>query len=356
MHHNHLKNVLRRGLPAQEISRRLNHPLPEVEDLLAAARHKLSAARGQRPTPYIDRTLYTGWNALCISAYLEAARALRAPGFDANEVRRFALHSLDRLLAEAWGPAEGLGHVIAYGETPGEAAAKPGRVPGILDDYAFTVIACLDAYEVSGDATYFHFAQSGAEAMRKRFEDGEAGGFFDTEAAAPSAPGALAAHRKPFQDAPTPAGNSAAAIALLRLYAYTGNEGHRDSARRALETIAPVAGQFGIYAATYGIAAVLLSQPHTEVVVVGNDDDADRLYAAAAAPFALTKAALRLRDGEAVAELLPPALRETVPALPAVKAGASTAVLCANFTCQPPLDQPEALRQAVVEAISGSRK
>ena len=41
------------------------------------ARAKLLAARAQRPTPFIDRTLYTGWNAMAVTAYLETARVLR---------------------------------------------------------------------------------------------------------------------------------------------------------------------------------------------------------------------------------------------------------------------------------------
>jgi uncharacterized protein YyaL (SSP411 family) len=35
------------------------------------------AARLQRPTPFIDKTVYVSWNALCISAYLQAARVLK---------------------------------------------------------------------------------------------------------------------------------------------------------------------------------------------------------------------------------------------------------------------------------------
>lgn len=358
MHHNHFKNVLRRGPSVEELAPRLNRSPYDLADLLASARHKLYEARCRRPTPYIDRTLYTSWNALCISAYLEAARVLSATAVDAHQVRNFALRSLDRLLAEAWHPGAGLKHVIAYGgvEAEGEPATPAIRGPGGLDDYAFAILACLDAYEVSGDATYFNFAQSIGGALLERFEDREHGGFFDIEASANPAQGALAARRKPFQDSPTPAGNSAAAVGLLRLHAYTTDERYRRAARRTLEVIAGVASQFGLFAATYAIATVWLTQPHTQVVVVGNDEAADRLYAAAAAPFALNKAALRLRDSEAVAEVLPPALRETIPHLPGVREGVTTAVICTNFTCQPPLDDPEALKRTLATIISGMGK
>ena len=43
-------------------------------------------------------------------------------------------------------------------------------------------------------------------------------------------------------------------------------------AEQTLELLAGLAGKFGIFAATYGIAAVHLSHPHTQVVVIGEDD------------------------------------------------------------------------------------
>ena len=46
------------------------------------------AARLKRPTPYVDKTIYVGWNGMMISAYLEAGRVLDMP-----EVREFALKS-----------------------------------------------------------------------------------------------------------------------------------------------------------------------------------------------------------------------------------------------------------------------
>ena len=44
--------------------------------------------------------------------------------------------------------------------------------------------------------------------------------------------GVLGTRRKPFQDSPTPAGNSVAAIALLRLHAYTNDQGYYDKPNR----------------------------------------------------------------------------------------------------------------------------
>ena len=143
-----------------------------------------------------------------------------------------------------------------------------------------------------------------------------------------------------------------AAIALLRLHAYTNESAYRDKAEETLEVFAGVAEQFGIYAGTYGIAATWLSRPHTQVVIVGEDEQAYVLLQAASDPFAVNLSVVHLTDSEAVAQNLPPALAETIPQLPALKEKKSVAVVCTNFSCRPPIDNPEELSNALREAIA----
>ncbi len=339
MHHNHAKNVLRVHLSMEEIGIRLGMQPERISALLASAREKMYAARLRRPTPYIDKTVYVNWNALCISAYLEAARV-----FSSDEVRHFALRSLDRILTQAWDKNAGLRHVIAYSDP--KAAGR--NVPGMLDDYAFTALACLDAYQITASMSYFDFARQIVDAMIERFHDSTGGGFFDAEMSDGKGKlGALTARRKPFQDSPTPAGNSAAAIALLRMHAFTGDSSYHDKAEQTLEVFAAAAPQFGIFAGTYGIAAAWLLHGHTQVIVIGNDPLADQLYAAALAPFAVNKLVIRLHDSEVTPQYLPPALAETIPAIPGATQGRGMAVVCTNFSCQPPITDPDELAKVL---------
>ncbi len=123
MPHEPEKNVLWVRETVEEIAAKQGRSVETTAQLLEAAKKKLYAARLQRPTPFVDRTLYTGWNALCISAVLQASRVL---GEDAE--LQFALRSLDRLLAEAYLPEAGLRHVIAYAEERRRTMAQqPGR-------------------------------------------------------------------------------------------------------------------------------------------------------------------------------------------------------------------------------------
>nr|MBA3915871.1 thioredoxin domain-containing protein [Terriglobales bacterium] len=317
MHHNLAKNVLHVRAAADEIATRLQLEPEQITSLLASAKKKMYAARLQRPTPYVDKTVYVSWNALCVSAYLNAALVLKI-----DDARHFALRSLDRLLAEGWDRQRGLLHVIAYSDP----AAAHREVHGVLDDYAATVIACLDAYEATSALSYFTFAREIAQSMIDRFADKTSGGFFDTESRGNEL-GVLGTRRKPFQDSPTPAGNSMAIIALMRLYTYTGDRSFKDLAEQTLELIAAVAGRYGLFAGTYGIGAVLFFEPEIQVVILGNDEAADHLYAAALHPFAFNKAVLKLDPSQAVAANLPPALAETIPNLPLIHEGKSAAVV-----------------------------
>jgi uncharacterized protein len=352
MHHNPAKNVLYVRAGVEEIARRLNLSEERVRELLAVAKKKMYAARRQRPTPYVDKTVYVGWNAMCVSAYLEAAQVL-----DLTETRQFALRSLDRLLSEGWSSGISprladksvrptLKHVIAYSDP----AAERRETSGVLDDYAFSVIACLDAYEATADMSYFRFARAIADALIARFFDPVAGGFFDVAGADAGveeeeshALGILGTRRKPFQDSPTPAGNSGAAIALLRLHGYTNEASYWNKAEQTLEVFAGIAGQHGISAATYGLAVTHYSHPHAQVVVVGQDEAAGRLFRAAARPLELNTAVLWLAANGVVEQNLPPALAETIPNLPVLREGRSFAVVCSGFACQPPVFDGEEL-------------
>ena len=347
MHHNPEKNVLYVRASLEEIGKRLGLTVERVTALLDSAKRKMYAARLQRPTPYVDKTVYVGWNALCVSAYLEAARVLKA-----EPALHFALRSLDRVLAEAWQPGQGLQHVVAYSDPTAERRV----VAGLLDDYAFTAVTCLDAYEATADLSYFNFAKRIADKMVDLMFDPVSGGFFDMPASGGAKPlGVLGTRRKPFQDSPTPAGNSVAAIALMRLYAYTNQQSYRNQAEQTLQVLAGLAGKFGIFAATYGIAAVYYSKLHTQVVIVGDDDLAEQLYAVAASFFGFDKAVLKLPANEAVAPNLPPALAETIPQLPGIGEGTSVAVVCAGFSCQPPISDPQQLRQSLDRVVESAR-
>ena len=340
MHHNPAKNVLHCKYNIEELSQEKGRPADELRRIVNSARRKLLAARSKRPTPFIDRTLYTGWNAMAVTAYLETARVLRRDG-----AREFALRTLTRLLAEAWDGGEMLHHVIAYPQ--GTAPAE--RVPGTLDDYAFTVQACVDAWLASGEMSFYAAAVKLADSMIGRFHDRTAGAFYDSAAPADGGTplGALGARRKPLQDSPTPAGNPVAAAALLRLEALSGREEYREIAEDTLETFAGIVEHFGLYAGSYGLALERLLQDPLQIVVVGSGPEADRLEAQAVAGFAVNKTVMRFAPWQLVPGGIPEALGETLLHVPLPAGAAAWAMVCRGRTCLPPITDADALMEAL---------
>src|SRR5271170_1777730 len=342
MHHNPAKNVLHRKFTIEEAAKRAGMSAEDAERELASAKQKLLVARAQRPTPYIDKTIYTSWNALAISAYLDAARVLDLAG-----PRQFALRTLDRLLNEGWEQERGLAHVIAYSEDAGERRF----VAGVLDDYAFLLHALLDAWEATGSRKYYDASVEIGEGMIARFYDATGGAFFDTQITRSPVLGALSARRKPLQDTPTPAGNSAAAAALLRLEALSGRADFREKAEDTLENFAGIVEHFGLFAGTYGLALELLLLPPVQVVVIGEGIEAKKLAAIATARYAVNKQVIVLRPEQVTAENLPPVLAETLPHLPELRSGTVFAVVCMGTSCLPPASDPEKLLEALNSAL-----
>ncbi len=340
MHHNSAKNVLHVKQTLEELAVQTGQAEGQLRVLRESSRRKLLAARAMRPTPFIDQTLYTGWNAMAVTAYLETARVLRM-----DSAREFALRTLNRLLNEAWEEAETLNHVIAYGGD-GSAAEK---VPGTLDDYAFTVHATIDAWFASGEMKFYHAAVKLADAMIARFYDRTAGAFFD--AAAPqdgAAPlGALSARRKPLQDSPTPAGNPTAASALLRLEALSGRREYREIAEDTLASFAGIVEHFGLYAGSYGLALERLLLDPVQVVVVGSGPNAAPLEALAVARFAINKTVMRIVAFRLVPGEIPEALEETLLQVPPPAVAAVWALVCRGRTCLPPITDAESLMEAL---------
>jgi len=220
------------------------------------------AARKAHGAPFVDQTIYTGWNALAVSAYVAAAGAL---GDDAIEARA---HEAIRALAARMvvGPD---GHLMHFdrGEGP--------QVADLLGDWAAFLQAALDEYETGKHPGALGGALSAATALRERLQDTEDGGFFDAPRRDEN--GRVAIREKPIED------NALAAEGLLRLAALTGDERWRETALRALRSFVGSYRGWGQFAASYANAiARALAEP-LAITVVGprNDPTATALWTAA---------------------------------------------------------------------------
>ncbi|MBZ5669977.1 MAG: thioredoxin domain-containing protein [Acidobacteriia bacterium] len=336
MYHNPAKNVLFIDQPLDAIAARLQLGEAEVAAILGRARQKMFDARAKRPTPFVDKTIYVGWNGMMISALLEAYRVL-----DVEGARDRALATLNMLVAKAYDPSKGMFHSLVDGAP---------RIEGLLEDQVFIIAALLDAFEVTGTRFYFDRALELMEITLRRFWDGEAGGFFDTAQDLTDRHGSLTMQRKPFQDSPTPAANAVAALVLDRLDGLADREDFGAKAEATLALFAPKAVQYGLFAATYGLALIHHLRVPVDIVVVGRAADertSDLLRAAYQARragkhvFAFDPRVVHERE-------LPGGFAATLPDLPFD--GGPVALVCEGSTCHPPVQTPAALRELLAPA------
>jgi uncharacterized protein YyaL (SSP411 family) len=133
------------------------------------------------------------------------------------------------------------------------------------------------------------------------------------------------------------------------LYGYTNDSRYREHAEATLEAFAGIAPQFGIHAASYGLAALLHSRQAFEVVITGTSGDprAAALEQAANSVYRFAKAVLRVTpERMANGNALAPALAETLPHL---NANVAQALICAGTTCRPPVSDPATLVELLRE-------
>jgi hypothetical protein len=283
----------------------------------------------------VDKTIYASWNGMMISAFLEAFKVLGLA-----RTRDRALATLDLLLAKAYDPERGMYHSLVDGQP---------RVEGLLDDQVFMVAALLDAYEVTGAYVYFDRTLELMQTTLRRFWDDNAGGFFDTARDLNDRLGNLAMPRKPFQDSPTPAGNSVAVLVLDRLASLAARRDFRERAEETLALLASKAVESGLFASTYGLALLNHLEPPVEVVVIGEAKDgrtSELLTTAYQAPWP-GKRVLAFPPEVIKSGQLPPGLAAALPNLPL--ADAPLALVCIGSSCQPPVRTSEELKEALAE-------
>ncbi len=130
---------------------------------------------------------------------------------------------------------------------------------------------------------------------------------------------------------------------LLRLHALNGSAEYAAKAQETLAAFAGVVEHFGLYAATYTLTLQRLLTPAVQVCVIGEDDAARELEAAALRRYAANKSVVRLRQSQMGA--LPPELQKTLPHLPLSTGGESVAMVCSGNACHPPVSQVEELEK-----------
>ncbi len=332
MHHDPARNVLYRKEEIAPLAHRLGRPATQVAQELANAQEKLRTARLRRTTPFIDRTRYTNWNGMLASAMLRA-------GGELGDLwaREHGLKTLERIRREARDP-DAVDHVQGQYAT--------GQRPVLLlDDQVQVAAAALDAYELTGEIRWLEWSTALMERVWRQHHDVEAGGLFDVPRDSGGA-GLLPARAKPVQDTPTPSPNGVAALTAARLGHHLDSATWKERHLALVKVFAGRAAELGLYGATFLQAMTWALAPVTHLVIVGENEEAERMHRRALATFIPRKVVQRFLPAD------PPT---RLPAyLAAMLDGtAPRAYVCRGETCLAPASDDAEWAQRLGSVVGG---
>jgi uncharacterized protein len=189
----------------------------ETNQLLDRCRKILFNARNKRIAPGRDDKILCSWNALMIRGMLICGRT-----FNNSSYIDSAKLSLDFIYQTLWHNRrlfatykDGKAHLNAY-----------------LDDYAYLLLALIEALQCKWNNHYFNWSIELADALIDNFEDKNNGGFYFTSHDHEQ----LIQRNKTFSDDAMPSGNAIATIALQQLGLLLGNTDYLNSAESSLKS------------------------------------------------------------------------------------------------------------------------
>ncbi len=323
------KNILRRKMTEAQLAEQFHLPEREVADRLDNLCQRLLEVRAHRVRPSTDDKVLVSWNALMLTAFAEAGRALGR-----QDYVDIAIRNADFIL----------GNLIADGHL--YRSWRDGRTKhaAYLEDHAGLALGLLSLYQADPDPRWFQAALRLVHQMLDHFAD-PAGGFFDTS----DDHEALLYRPKDLQDNATPCGNALAALALLKLAAFEGISEWRALAEGMISFNLDMILRYPTAFAQWLCAADFAQGPVQEVAILGDlaDPVTQAMQKAIWSGYQprMVLAAARFPPPEGS-----PALLDGRPLLD----GKPTAYVCQGLVCRQPVNTVEEML-AQLEASEHSR-
>ena len=315
------RNILTIAGELAAVASELGMSLPELEEVVQAARAKLLAVRERRVWPERDDKIITAWNGLMLRSFAEAAAALGR-----KDYQEVAVANAEFVLGNLYRDGRLL-RTYRDGRAKGDA---------FLEDYAFYADGLLALYESTFDIRWFHAALELADTLCQQFWDEDDGGFFDTSKDHET----LVSRPKEVTDNAIPAGNSVTIELLLRLARLTGRTEYEQKATAVLRGLSDYMRQHPTAFGHLLSALELQLAPSQEIAVVGpSDDPATRALLSVVWNHYLPHRVIALGAPEDAFSAQEIALLEDRDQLQ----GRPTAYVCENFACMMPVTDPDAL-------------
>ena len=192
-------NILHRTQTLGQIANKFNKEKKEIASIIEAANALLMAERSKRIRPGLDDKTITSWNALMVSGYAEAHKT-----FGEMNHKTRATTAMDFIFDK---------QMNADGQLFRNYKNEKSTINAFLDDYALSILAAIDVYEITFDRKYLDQANKLVEHAIKHFLNEETGMFYYTSDLDPP----LVARKTELSDNVIPGSNSAMARAMYEL-------------------------------------------------------------------------------------------------------------------------------------------
>ncbi|HMQ48587.1 MAG TPA: thioredoxin domain-containing protein [Saprospiraceae bacterium] len=249
------KNILYRKKDLADVAKKHQLTVEQAEEMLQKAKKLLLEKRSARTAPGLDDKTLCSWNALMLTAFVDAYKAF-------GEVKH---------LDHARQLAAFLTQSMMQNDSRLNRNYKDGKssINAFLDDYALTITAFVDLYEASFDEKWLFEAQNLLDYVHQHFYDAATGLCFYTSDLDPP----LVIRKKEIGDNVIPSSNSVLARAALRLGYYLYRSDYLEWSERALQAVWPQveASTNPDYFSNWCALYLERMKPPYEVAIVGKD-------------------------------------------------------------------------------------
>lgn len=247
------KNILHRKFSEEEYLERRELEKNEFRKDLESAKGKLLEAREKRISPSIDDKSLTSWNALMVTAYLDAFTAIGNPEYlkKAIACAEFLSDKMIKKDNSLWRSYRG----------------EKAGVNAFLDDYVFLTSAYLNLYQVSFEKKWLEKAEEVTNYAIGNFKDEKSGMFFYTADSHKD----IVAKNMELDDNVLPSSNSVMAQNLYLLGTLLEEEEYLDHSDAMLNQMLALAVEEPFFYANWTKQLGLKAFGAFEIALVGDD-------------------------------------------------------------------------------------
>jgi len=320
------RNILYHAETIKATAAHFQKTTEKIKQILSDSKQILFSARQQRKRPHLDDKIITAWNGMMIGSLARAGRILQDPQLLAAAIQtatflRENLYNKDT-------------HIL-YRRYRDSKAGLPGQ----LSDYTFLVYGLLELYQTSQDQQWLSWAVDLTSKQFDLFWNERQNFFFDSV----TDPSIKVRMRAQYDNA-EPAGNSVAALNLIRLGQLQNNSQWQKIARQLIESFSTVINRYPPALPLMLTAWQQSNTKPTQVIIAGrrNAEDTKALFATVNKEFDPARLVLLMDGAENQAYLAQklPFLINMVPIN-----NKATAYVCAEFTCKMPVTEPAELQK-----------